>query len=261
MICKFKKYWTLLRYFYNGRKVPLMLPILEGNKDVSDFKEKVNYFDQFFSLQCSPVVNGSVLPDKSNLTASSLDSITISGTDILKTIRSLSSCHDDISVRMLKISDNAIVEPLRMLFVNSVNQAVFPSQWKKANVIPVHKKNEKYIVDNYRPVSLLPVTSKIFEKAIYHNLLKYIERENLLSINQSGFLANDSCINQLISITQEIYRALNCNPSLEVRCIFLDLSKTFDKVWHQGLLFKLESSEIRGKDPFEIFLTGFKGYY
>ena len=80
-----------------------MLPISEGNKNVSDFKEKANYFDEFFSLQCSPVVNRSVLPDKSNLTASSLDSITISGSNILKTIRSLDinkvHDYDDISIR------------------------------------------------------------------------------------------------------------------------------------------------------------------
>ena len=96
-------------------------------------------------------------------------------------------------------------------------------------------------------MSLLPVASKNFEKAIYHNLLTYIERENLLNINQSGFRANDSCINQLISITQEIYRAFNCKPSLEVRGIFLHLSKAFDKLWHQGLLFKLEAFGFRGK--------------
>ena len=94
---------------------------------------------------------------------------------------------------------------------------------------------------------LLSVASKIFEKTIYHNLLNYIEPKNLLSINQSGFHANDSCINQLISITHEICHAFNCNPSLEVRGIFSDLSNAFDKVWHQGLLFKLESFGIRGK--------------
>ena len=65
-------------------------------------------------------------------------------------------------------------------------------------------KNESYIVNNYRPLSLLPVASKIFDKAIWNNLLNYIERKNLLNINQSGFRANNSCINQLISITHEI---------------------------------------------------------
>ena len=75
-----------MRSFYDGRKVSLIPPF---NKYVSDFKEKANCFNEFFSLQCSPVVNSSVLPDISYLTASSLESITISGSDILKTIRSL----------------------------------------------------------------------------------------------------------------------------------------------------------------------------
>ena len=118
-------------------------PILKSNKYISDFKEKANYFNEFFSLQCSHVVNSSVLPGKLYLTASSLESITISGIDILKTIRSLdinkAHCHDDISVRMMKICNDAIVDPLKILFVNLVNQAVFPSRWKKANVSPVPK--------------------------------------------------------------------------------------------------------------------------
>ena len=118
----------------------------------------------------------------------------VSGSDILKTIRSLDKNkaydHDDISIRMFKICNDATAAPLKILLVNSVNQAVFPSRWKKANVISVHKKNEKCIVNNYWPISLLSVASKIFEKAIYNNLLNYIERENLLNINQSGFLYN-----------------------------------------------------------------------
>ena len=77
-----------MRSFYNGRKIPLIPPILKGNRNVSDFKEKA-YFNEFFGLQCSSIVNGSVHPDKLYLTASSLESIMISGSDLLKTIRSL----------------------------------------------------------------------------------------------------------------------------------------------------------------------------
>ena len=109
-----------MKSFYNGRKVALIPPILKGNKYVSDFKAKANYFNEFFILQCSPIVNSSVPLDKSYLTASSLES--------------------------MKICDDAIVEPLKILFVNSVNQAVFPSWWEKANVIPVHKKKLKNIL-------------------------------------------------------------------------------------------------------------------
>ena len=102
----------------------------------------------FFSLQCFPVVNGSVVPDKSYLTASSLDSVTISGIDILKPIRSLNikkaHGHDGISIRMLKICDDAIVEPLKMLFVSSVNQVVFPSRWKKQMLFLFIKKRKIY---------------------------------------------------------------------------------------------------------------------
>ena len=94
------------------------------------------------------------------------------------------------------------------------------------------------MIKNYRPVSLLPVCGKIFEKIIFNSLFKYLEDKNLLNGNQSSFHPSDSCVHQLLSITHEIYKVFKANPSLEVRGVFLDLSKTLDKVCHDGLMYK-----------------------
>ena len=72
-------------------------------------------------------------------------------------------------------------------------------------------------------------------------------QEELINPNQSGFRPSDSCVYQLIAITHEIFEAFDCNPSLEVRSVFLDISKAFDKVWHEGMLYKLKSMGISGE--------------
>ena len=82
-------------------------------------------------------------------------------------------------------------------------------------------------------------------------------KENLLNPNQSGFRPSDSCINQLLAITHEIFKAFDCNPPLEVRLVFLDISKAFDKVWHEGLIYKIKSMGISGEllNVLENYLT------
>ena len=102
------------------------------------------------------------------------------------------------------------------------------------------------MLENYCPVSLLPICVKIFEKLLFNALYSFFEDHKLLNLCQSGFKKNDSCINQLVSITHENYSAFDCNPSLEVRDVFLDLSKAFDKVWDDGLIYKLKSLGISG---------------
>ena len=71
--------------------------------------------------------------------------------------------------------------------------------------------------------------------------------EKLLNPNQSGFHQSDSCISQLLAITLEIFEAFDCNPSLQVRSVFLDISKAFENVWHEGLLYKFKSMGISGE--------------
>ena len=106
------------------------------------------------------------------------------------------------------------------------------------------KKVTNKIIDNYRPVSLLPICGKIFQMLLFNSIFEFLDDNNLLSSNQSGFRPSDSCEYQLLSIVHDIYASFDCCPSLEVRGIFLDISKTFDRVWHEGLTYKLQSLGI-----------------
>ena len=106
------------------------------------------------------------------------------------------------------------------------------------------KKDKKTIIKNYRPIYLLPIFSKVFEKLIFTSLYSYLINNNLISNKQSGFIKGDSTINQLLSITQMIQSTFDCDTPKEVRSIYLDISKAFDKVWHSGLIFELKHNGI-----------------
>ena len=106
----------------------------------------------------------------------------------------------------------------------------------KANVVPIHKKSNRHIYSNYRPVSLLPICGKIFERILYKALHNHLNDNFLLCESQSGFRCGDSCVNQLLSIINMIYSSFDKNPSLEVCGVFLDISRAFDRAWHAGLL-------------------------
>ena len=128
-----------------------------------------------------------------------------------------------------------------------MTQGVFPHIWKQANVAPAHKKNSKSLKSNYRPISLLPVFGKILEKLIFDSLYHHLNTNSLLNQNHSGFRPGDSTVNQLLSIVNSIFTAFDCNPTLDVRSVYLDISKAFDRVWHQGLICKLRQIGASGK--------------
>ena len=145
---------------------------------------------------------------------------------------------------MLKLSDDSLCRPLELIFKDCLTNGIFPSDWKKGSIVPVHKKNDKQCLNNYRPISLLPICSKIFERLIFNEMFEFFIENDLISQHQSGFKPGDSCINQLLSITHEIYQSFD--EGFDVRSVFLDISKAFDKVWHNGLIFKLKQNEISG---------------
>ena len=149
-----------------------------------------------------------------------------------------------ISIRMLKICDKSICKPLELIFQSCIKHGKFPNEWKMANVVPVHKKSDKQILENYRPVSLLPICGKVFERLIDNSLFEYFIQNDLISPYQSGFKPGNSCTNQLIFITHEIYQSFD--GGFEVRSVVLDISKAFDKVWHDGLIYKLKQNGVAG---------------
>ena len=100
-----------------------------------------------------------------------LTSIVFNDESILKIIRALdvnkAHGHDDMSIRMIKLCDKSIIPAISLIYKNCINSGTFPNIWKKSSVVPVHEKGDKQVVDNYRPVSLLPIFSKTLERLIH----------------------------------------------------------------------------------------------
>ena len=93
----------------------------------------------------------------------------------------------------------------------------------------------------------MSVFGKIFEKLIFISLFEYLDEHKLVSEHQSGFGPNDSCTNQLLSMVHDIHTDFDADPTLEVPGVFLDMSKPFDKVWHEGLIYKPRQVGISGE--------------
>ena len=131
---------------------------------------------------------------------------------------------------MIKICDTEIVKPLYLIYMKCLETGRFPSSRKKSNVSPIHKKENRQLKKNYRPISLLPICMKIFEKLIFDTIYEYLCKNQLLTPHQSDFRPGDSTVNQLLSITHKLYSAFEEFPSREMRAVFLDVSKAFDSV-------------------------------
>ena len=159
-----KSYWKIINRVMNKCSAPKIPSLLVNNLFILNCGEKTRYFNDYFSQQCKPVINNSVLPILGILTNKRIDHITIENDELISLIRKINpnkaTGSDGISGQMLLLCDETIILPLQIIFTNILTTSIYPDMWKLANVTPIFKKGDKQLIKNYRPISLLPICGK-----------------------------------------------------------------------------------------------------
>ena len=157
---------------------------------------------------------------------------------VLKYLKNLdvrkSTGTDDIGPRLLKMAAPFIAESLTFICNLSIRTGSFPEKWKEAKVKPLHKGGPTNDLNNFRPISILPVLSKLFEKHVHESLLSFLEQYKLLYSTQSGFRPSHSCETALLYMTDKLLKALDRGELVGV--VLVDFRKAFDLVDHEILL-------------------------
>ena len=180
---------------------------------------------------------------------------------IIKIIKtSHSRGHDGISSELLKLIAGDISKCITLIINQSLHSGIFPDKLKIAKVTPIHKKGDSKLITNYRPISVLPVISKIFETVICDQLNHYFVSNNLLCPQQYGFTKNSSTELAALEVIDRLLNQLN-KQKIPIN-FYLDLSKAFDSLCHSILLEKLAYYGVqnKAKDLIESYLNNRKQF-
>ncbi|KAL1452280.1 hypothetical protein WDU94_006566 [Cyamophila willieti] len=159
--------------------------------------------------------------------------------DVISSIKSNAIGDDGISIKFIKVISCSVVPVLTHIYNASLNSGVFPDKWKCSRVTPLPKVKSPSSVNDYRPISILPALSKVFERLVYVQVNKYLLENSLLNPLQSGFRAGHSTSSALIKVTDDIRGAMDQRKLTLL--LLLDFSKAFDSVDHEILIARLSS--------------------
>ena len=245
-----KEWWKLVTSFLKRKGIDSneIPPILSEGITIYNNKDKANAFNRFFISQSTLENENDVVPDVPFLIPE-LTEISLSTADVEQVITKLNKNKavgpDQVHNRLLIAALPVILNPLTVIFNKSLNEGKFPTVWKTAHVTPLHKKLSKNTCNNYRPISLLSCVGKVMERCIHKKVYNFLMDNNHISPSQSGFISGDSTVNQLLCIYNDLCHSYD--NKIAAQAVFFDISKAFDRVWHKGLITKLEGIGIRGK--------------
>ena len=230
-----KKFWSHVKYQSNSCRIPNCVSYLDQVRYQP--KDQAELFNTFFFNQFSSPSNYDIDISYNNDTEFEIDFDHRSIRKLLSNINPNKAYGPDgIHGRILKHCAVGLAYPLSCIFKVSYNSGYIPREWKMANVVPIFKKGDKSVVDNYRPISLTCLVMKIFERIVKDKILDITA--DRLDTRQHGFLAEKSCTTNMVTFCDSL--ALSLNENLLNHVVYFDFAKAFDSVNHDALLNKLK---------------------
>ena len=253
-----KKTWQIINETLSRKKVDNMLPdtFIKNGNELSDPKEIANAFNEYFSKIGSNLASNINCTEDGqsykvylqNPTLKKFAFKKVNDNEVLSIINKLknkkSRGADNISNQLLKTIKQELCKPLTIIINQMIETGVYPEKFKISKITPIYKKNERTNIANYRPISLLPTLSKIFERVIHTQLYTYFDENKLLSEQQYGFREKHSTELAAVKLVDYINHEMDIGNTPEA--IFIDLSKAFDTLNFDILIHKLQFYGLSG---------------